>query len=215
MKKANLIMVAVMVCFAFIVVGWIPVLAEPGKGQGNNKNLNSVNLPQTGWTYSYYPGDDGDLQMGVPWPVPRFKDNGDGTVTDNLTKLVWLKNAGCFGVEYWVDALNSCNNLKNGDCGLSDNFLPGDWRLPNRNELLSLVDISTLSQAKLPDGHPFTNVMETNYWSSSTATYNIPAGAYYMNTYDGTSGIEGKVYKLNGVWPVRSEKDDHHRHDGH
>jgi hypothetical protein len=42
-------------------------------------------------------GQDGELQKGVPWPDPRFTDNADGTVTDNLTGLIWLRNADCFG----------------------------------------------------------------------------------------------------------------------
>jgi hypothetical protein len=33
-------------------------------------------------------GSDGNLQKGVAWPNPRFTDNGNGTVTDNLTNLV-------------------------------------------------------------------------------------------------------------------------------
>ena len=40
-------------------------------------------LPKTGQTTSYASGDDGALQMGVAWPNPRFKDNNDGTITDN------------------------------------------------------------------------------------------------------------------------------------
>ena len=47
-------------------------------------------VPATGQTDSVAAGDDGDLQKGVPWPDPRFTDNGDGTVTDHLTGLIWL-----------------------------------------------------------------------------------------------------------------------------
>ena len=62
-------------------------------------------VPKTGQTVSYATGDDGDLQKGVAWPDPRFTDNSDGTVTDNLTGLIWLKNANCFGpVGPWVAA---------------------------------------------------------------------------------------------------------------
>jgi hypothetical protein len=42
-------------------------------------------------------GQDGELQKGAALPSPRFTDNGDGTVTDNLTGLIWLKNADCWG----------------------------------------------------------------------------------------------------------------------
>jgi hypothetical protein len=41
-------------------------------------------LPKTGQTTFSVTGDDGDLQTGVSSPTPRFTDNTDGTVTDNL-----------------------------------------------------------------------------------------------------------------------------------
>ena len=47
----------------------------------------------TGQTVIYAERDDADLMQGVAWPDPRFTDNGDGTVKDNLTGLFWLKNA--------------------------------------------------------------------------------------------------------------------------
>ena len=53
----------------------------------------SAPVQRTGATQSYSPGDDGDINAGVQWPVPRFTDKGDGTVTDNLTGLIWLKNS--------------------------------------------------------------------------------------------------------------------------
>ena len=40
-------------------------------------------------------GQDGDKLAGVAPPVPRFVDNGNGTVTDKLTGLIWLRNANC------------------------------------------------------------------------------------------------------------------------
>ncbi|MDH3346924.1 MAG: hypothetical protein OEM02_02310, partial [Desulfobulbaceae bacterium] len=57
-------------------------------------------LPKTGQTYDLLPGlvatgTDGFLEKGEAWPATRFTDNTDGTVTDNLTNLTWLKNAGC------------------------------------------------------------------------------------------------------------------------
>ena len=56
-------------------------------------------IAKTGQTTSYATGDDGDLQNGVALPAwyPRFTDNGDGTVTDNLTGLMWAKNANMAG----------------------------------------------------------------------------------------------------------------------
>ena len=79
-------------------------------------------------------GQDGDWQKGVAWPNPRFTDNGNGTVTDNLTGLTWLKNANCYGTRVWATALTDANTLNSGECGLTDGSVEGDWRLPNVRE---------------------------------------------------------------------------------
>ena len=89
-------------------------------------------LPKTGQTTSYAIGDDGDLEKGVAWPSPRFADNGDGTVTDNLTGLMWDQTGDRFGMRTWAQALSDVNGLS--FAGHSD------WRLPNVNELRSLAN---------------------------------------------------------------------------
>ena len=53
---------------------------------------------KTGQIAQFAAGDDGDLSRGISWPEPRFIDSGDGTVKDQLTGLIWLKNADCFGL---------------------------------------------------------------------------------------------------------------------
>ena len=157
-------------------------------------------VPQTGQTTSYATGDDGDLEKGVTWPNPRFTDNGDGTVTDNLTGLMWLKTANCFGTRTWDQALSDCNGLSNGSCGLTDGSVDGDWRLPNVNELISLVDRGRLIPP-LPFGHPFTNVRSDPYWSSTTAADSSFFAWYVdMNLGDVFSVANGNVHY---VWPVR------------
>ena len=79
-------------------------------------------------------------RRGVAWPNPRFTDNSNGTVTDNLTGLIWLKNANCFGTQTWANALSAANTLNSGECGLTDGSAEGDWRLPNVREQQSLID---------------------------------------------------------------------------
>ena len=59
----------------------------PKTGQTTCSDESGVSRPCTGT------GEDGEHQKGVAWPNPRFTDNGDGTVTDNLTGLIWLKDA--------------------------------------------------------------------------------------------------------------------------
>jgi len=162
-------------------------------------------VPKTGQTTLYATGDDGDLEKGVAWPSPRFTDNGDGTVTDNLTGLIWLENANCFGARTWLQALSDCNGLAAGSCGLSDGSSAGDWRLPNRYELESLLDISNWNPA-LPTGHPFTGVQSTYYWSSTTyGADTFYAWLVYLST--GIVYHGNKLYFTYNVWPVRGGND--------
>src|SRR5579871_625134 len=85
-------------------------------------------------------GQDGALQKGVVPPRSRFEPNGDGTVTDRLTGLVWLQDADLFGEVTWAEALKHANTLESGKYGLRDGSVVGDWRLPNIRELRSLLD---------------------------------------------------------------------------
>ena len=56
----------------------------------------------------------------------------------------------------------------------------GDWMLPNRRELQSLVDVSN-NNPSLPSGHPFYNVVNAWYWSSTTLLDPIHEVAYYVH----------------------------------
>lgn len=124
-------------------------------------------VPKSGQTISYATGDDGNPPKGVSWPTPRFTDNLDGTVTDNMTNLIWLQQANCFGFKTWAEALTSANDLAEGTCGLTDGSIAQDWRLPNRRELESLIDYGQFNPA-LPNDHPFIGVQTFSYWSSTT-----------------------------------------------
>ncbi len=144
-------------------------------------------VPQTGQRLSYAPGDDGDIQAGVTEPTPRFADNADGTITDNLTGLVWLKNANCGGIPApnqqgalnFVASLNAKGQMNGVDCGDTSNFgtHQTDWRLPNIKELESLINYGFVNPAfsgmsGTTNGtaqDPFTNFqVASGYWSSTT-----------------------------------------------
>jgi hypothetical protein len=145
-------------------------------------------------------GQDGELQRGVDWPTPRFQVNGDGTVTDDLTGLVWLENANCFEQRPWQEALSAANTLEDGQCGLMDGSQATDWRLPNVKELSSLLHHGTF-RSFLPPGHPFTNVvLPSQYWSSSTNDESVQ-WAFFINSWRRV-GLTQKS-GLFSVWPVR------------
>ena len=147
-------------------------------------------------------GQDGEIRSGIPAPDPRFRDNGNGTVTDLLTDLTWLKNADAFGELEWRDALNKARTLSQGGYGLTDGSKAGDWRLANIRELLSLIDYGE-SDPILPrqNPFPFDNVKTGIYWTSTTLTP-APRLAWMM-----TLGIGPTVFLVKDsrarMWPVR------------
>jgi hypothetical protein len=146
-------------------------------------------------------GQDGESQIGVAWPTPRFTDNGDGTVTDNLTGLIWLKNANRFGARYWEDALGDCNLLEDDGTNLTDGSSAGDWRLPNVKELLSLIDFGRYAPA-FPSGHPFSNVQSSYYWSSTTGADSTNRAWGVGIDYGGVRYYDKPTVNYY-VWPVR------------
>lgn len=194
--------------------------------------LGKVPLPRTGQTTCYDVNgtviacgtgvglaQDGDLQLGVTWPNPRFTNNGDGTVTDELTSLIWMEEANCFGLQSWVNALAEANALfdgcsdcggTNNDCNLSDGSLTGEWRLPNLKELLSLITYGFFSPA-IPDaagtgqwseGDAFSNVQPTaNYWTSTTNAESTD-DAWGVDLANGLSDFNTKTNSAL-VWLVR------------
>ena len=155
---------------------------------------------QTGQTTSYHPGDDGELRQGLAWPSLRFTDNGDDTATDNLTGLVWTKNASTQAMT-WQDALNYVKYRN------TENYLGhSDWRLPNRKELRSLIDYSSsVRQPLVQPGHPFTGIQGW-YWSSTTVfrgQYNGDAWAVDMFWGGSMSDIDKHSYTSVHAWLVR------------
>ena len=163
------------------------------------------------------PGQDGALVMGVQWPNPRFTKNGNGTVTDNLTGLIWLEDANCAGTTMqWGPALAFANTLfdgsaahNGGDCGLSDLSGVGAWRLPNLRELQSLVHYgvsspavpNTVGTGKWVPGAPFFSVQSAAYWSSTSYAVD-QSNAWDVHGGQGQVSVGHKTFQRH-VWPVR------------
>jgi hypothetical protein len=160
-------------------------------------------VPRTGQT---------STRFTVNGNVTVENPNGNGTVTDNLTGLIWLKNANCFGKKSWSDAVTACNTLATGDCGLTDDSTAGQWRLPNRFELESLLDLAYVDPALSNDagtgkwdeniGSSFTGVQLVDYWSSTTYAGNTD-NAWFVYLSDGYFSYDVKP-GASYVWPVRA-----------
>lgn len=163
-------------------------------------------LPATGQTKCYdgslpanevhcasaeYPGQDGFYQAGCP-SEGRFIDNGDGTVTDRCTGLMWQKNTADFNgngrvdqnttdTPTWTAALLYCDGLRFAG--------HEDWRLPNVRELQSIVDYSRTDPAIAP----VFMALSSTYWSSSSYLgYTSPEYAWSISFDDGDLGDSSK-----------------------
>jgi hypothetical protein len=155
-------------------------------------------LPATGQTECYDAagsriaclgsGQDGEQQKGIAWPKPRFDLPESGWVRDRLTGLLWRQDADLSREPLnWGQALAAARNT-------------GHARLPTINELESLVDCSRHSPS-LPEKHPFSQVREA-YWSSTTSLFEPDwAWALYLNK--GACGVGQKKDPHFYVWLVR------------
>ena len=144
-------------------------------------------------------GQDGELLAGVAVPIPRFVV-GSGAqaqcVTDRLTGLMWVQAPDAPLTRIWVDALAQAEALTL--CGFSD------WRLPNINELESLVNrgVST-TQATALNAAGFSGVQTADpYWSSTSVAGN-PVSAWFVDMRDGDVSALDKGNAFF-VWPVRA-----------
>jgi len=170
-------------------------LLWPVRGEGNGT------LPSTGQITCYDAaggvipcsgtGQDGEFRAGARWPEPRFEVSGD-SVVDRLTNLRWRRKADLTGEKVtWQGALDAVSGL--------DSSGENAWRLPNINELESLVDCSRHSPA-LPEGHPFKDVRE-GYWSSTTSMFE-PDWAWALYLTKGAVGVGQKWGAHFHVWAV-------------
>ena len=97
----------------------------------------------------------------------RFIDNENGTVTDNVTSLIWQGDLKGNLIQLnWHDAIKYAKKLK---------LAKLKWRLPTIEELASLIDYKCSSHAT-----KFLNMEPSNYWSSSTDVGNS-TDAWYVN----------------------------------
>ena len=111
----------------------------------------------------------------------HFTDNGDGTITDNLTQLVWQKIPNTVALT-WEQALVYAEGLTIGT--------NSDWRLPNIKELQSLNNESATNPSVFTPY--FTGLGVHNFWSS-TSLPNQTTKSWYWNTQFGITTYDLKT----------------------
>jgi len=193
MQKLNLILIIFFLDFLLIFINAADVVVYPR----TTGYPYPCPIPKTGQTISYATNDDGwnSTNIGIAWPTTRFTiQSNTNCVRDNLTGLIWARNANLFSQQTWSNSLASCNNLDYGD--------QTDWRMPNMNEMISLIDLAN-NQPPLPTGHPFNNVLAGGgdyYWVSTT--YSLSLAGWGVNPYSGNRNVVAKT-EQQYVWPVR------------
>lgn len=121
-------------------------------------------------------------------------DNGDGTVTDTTSGLMWAKNANIAGELLSRDAMAAALEKLNAAGTLGHT----DWRLPTRDELLGLVDLTQAAPA-LPKGHPFTSVMSWYQSSDKSWGVDMQTGVPYTQSSRSPN-------RVGALWLVRRMK---------
>lgn len=138
-------------------------------------------------------GQDAAFHFGIPWPDPRFLLEED-SIVDQLSSLRWLRNADLTdGAATWPEALAAVKALQHT---APDGI---EWRLPNINELESLVDCARYTPS-LPMRHTFIHLSEA-YWYSTTSMYE-PDWAWALYLDKGAIGVGQKSGRHFRVWPV-------------
>lgn len=143
--------------------------------------------------------------LALTKPDSIYQDNMDGTVTDTETGLTWAK---CALGRYWID--NVAGDSSDDECNASpntiswqaaleaaqtanaDSFLGyDDWRLPNVNELVSLVE-SACTNPQI-NVNLFPDTVAGEYWTSSHCASSSNAGAWKVFFNFDSVGCTDKV----------------------
>jgi hypothetical protein len=145
------------------------------------------------WAEWPVPNSQVDVTAGAP-NLESYTDNGDGTVTDNVTGLMWQQVVAA--TKYaWADAVAYCPTLT----------LAGhsDWRLPSVIELLSIVDLGQSDSPLVHTINPtyFPSTPSDDFWSASLLA-GSSSNAWHVSFDDGSTNND-HVYYTNDVRCVR------------
>jgi len=157
-------------------------------------------------------GQDGEFQKGVP---RSFTDNGEGTVTDNATGLMWEKLSDDGTIHDYDNSYTWDDAIAVKVQTLNATSFAGyaDWRLPNSFELFTLADHGTFYSAtddvfRVPcepgcDVGVCSCTQPAAYWSSTPVPGYIVTKAYSIDFVFGLADSEHSFDELLHVRAVR------------
>jgi hypothetical protein len=123
------------------------------------------------WAEWPMPNAPADVSAGAP-NLAAYTDNGDGTVTDKVTGLMW-QQAVTAAPYSWSDARSQCSTVSLGG--------HADWRLPSRIELLSLVDLGASGTATNVTYFPGIPAAPAAVFWTSSPLANNPSAAWTVD----------------------------------
>lgn len=168
--------------------------------------VNMALIPKTA------PGSTAVAGPGKQWPDERFIEDSSGDcLIDKLTGLMWPKNLRIAGKKTWYSEFNTLLTNVVNDTDITQKYhkLCGfnDWRIPNVNELQSLVNFSSLTVSPI-ENYNFDYLLEQGFYFDGDATRDI-----YWTVARPTTG--GQVYafslKIGGM--VVYNADVNHPHN--
>ncbi len=166
----------------------------PATGQTTCWNSAGTVIPCAGT------GHDGEIQAGA---TLSYTDNGNGTITDNNTGLMWEKLSDDGTIHDWDTNYTWNDAFAVKVAGLNGAVFAGhtDWRVPNAKELQSIVNyqnafpsVSAAFNTACAPGCTVTTCSCTRsgvYWSSSTYALS-PTGAWFVNFDVGNVSADSK-----------------------
>ncbi len=154
-------------------------------GWGANGGSAIQFVPDTGQTTDYTAtfGEDSDYSINTP----LYIDNGDGTISDTITGLMWQKTTDG-ATRTFIDAVDYCDNLSLADYT--------DWRLPTWKELVGIIDYGMTNPSL--DATVFTGTNVTSFhWASTTNGNNGWRVGFYNGYAEGF--LESTNYQVRAV----------------
>lgn len=148
--------------------------------------------------------EEKNLKLEPTVSTSRFKDHGNGTITDPETGLMWTKDANLPGdTMLFHQALTFIEEMNEGKYS---NFGYTDWRLPTLNELRSLIDYTkhTRKGHVLPLQHPFENVQSLSLYRQSVTYLSNSDYPRFVSLYCRLVG-HNVAFCYGFVWPVRGD----------